>query len=301
MTGSDIQSVIVAACYDRPMSRLAASGATAAAFDRRFLRLLAALVLALACPAAAGATPADLARARVAYNSQQYDAAIAAATAARETPETADAAAVVLARAHLERYRRRVDPADLAAAREALGAVRNGGLDARDRVEYLIALGESLYLEDDYGAAAQLFESSLSLASAIDSALRESALDWWGSAVERHASRLETEARVEVFRALGDRMADTLAVHPTSGTAAYWVVVAIRGQGEPRRAWDAAIASWVRARLAGEGSAILRADIDRLVREGIIPDLVRPLIPGSRAQGESELRAEWELVKERWK
>ena len=261
---------------------------------------VAALLFAVALPATAGATQADLARARTAYNNAQYDAAIVSATAARETPETADAAAVVLARAHLERYRQRVDPADLAAARAALGMVRNGGLGERDRVEYLTALGESLYLEDDYGAAALLFESSLGLAAAIGPALRESALDWWGSAVERDASRLDRDARVAAFRALGARMSATLFADPTSGAAAYWVVVAIRGAGEARRAWDAAIASWVRARLAGNGSAVLRADLDRLVREGIIPDLVRPESAANRSQAESEFRAEWELVKGRW-
>ena len=46
-----------------------------------------------------------------------------------------------------------------------------------------------------------------------------------------------------------------------------------------RRAWDAAIAGWVRARLAGARSATLRADLDKLVLQGIIPDRVRPLPP----------------------
>jgi hypothetical protein len=107
----------------------------------------------------ADASRADLARARLLYNERQFDAAIEAARLARDTPETADAAAVVLARAHLERYRERVDPADLAAARAALAAVRPMALEARDRAEFLLGLGASLFLEDEFGAAADVFES----------------------------------------------------------------------------------------------------------------------------------------------
>ena len=71
---------------------------------------------------------------------------------------------MVLARAHLERYRERVDPADLGAARTALGTVRAVNLDAKDRIDFLMALGEALFFEDDFGAAAQLFESGLDVA-----------------------------------------------------------------------------------------------------------------------------------------
>ena len=120
---------------------------------------LIALLLAAAAPAQA--SRADLARALAFYNERQFDQAIEAATAARKTPETQDAAAVVLARAHLERYRERVDPADLSAAREALGSVRTTVLEPRSRLEYLLALGQALFLEDEFGAAADIFSSAL--------------------------------------------------------------------------------------------------------------------------------------------
>src|SRR5688500_19860362 len=110
---------------------------------------------------AASAQRADLARARSAYNERQFDAAIAAARVAQKTPATADAATVVLARAHLERYRERANPDDLSAARVALGTVRVSNLDTRDHVDFLMALGEALFFEDDYGAAATLFESGI--------------------------------------------------------------------------------------------------------------------------------------------
>jgi len=67
------------------------------------------------------------------------------------------------------------------------------------------------------------------------------------------------------------------------------------------RAWDAAVAAWVRARLAGNSSATLRADLNHLVMQGIIPDRVRHVAQDQRAAAESQLRADWELVKERWK
>ncbi|MEW6321738.1 MAG: hypothetical protein AB1635_11730 [Acidobacteriota bacterium] len=261
----------------------------------------AAALLLVAWPLAAAATPADLARARTAYNQRQFDVAIEAATAARRTPATADAAAVVLARAHLERYRERVDPADLAAARTALGAVRADVLGARDRVEYLLALGQALFLEDDFGAAARVLESAVEVAAGGDPRLREAALDWWGSAVERHAAGVPADARRDAFARLGDRMARELAREPGLAAAAYWVAAAARGEGQAAQAWDAAIAGWVRARLAGDRAAALRADLDRLVREGIIPDRVARLAPEARARAEADLRAEWALVKERWR
>jgi hypothetical protein len=96
-------------------------------------------------------------------------------------------------------------------------------------------------------------------------------------------------------------MALHLARRPASAAAAYWVVVGARGAGDPAAAWDAAIAGWVRARLASARSAALRADLDKLVMDGIIPDRVRTAAPDKRAQMESDLRAEWAVVKERWK
>jgi hypothetical protein len=252
-------------------------------------------------PAPLQATRADLARARNLYNHRQFDEAIEAAVEARKTPETQDAAEVVLARAHLERYRERIDPTDLGAAREALGNVRAEALEPRDRVEFLLAVGQALFLEDDFGASARVFESGLDAALAVDAALRESMLDWWGSAIERHADALDREPRMIAFARLRDRMARELAKQPGSAAAAYWVVVATRGAGDPAGAWDAAIAGWVRARLAGARSAQLRADLDKLVLEGIIPDRVRSMPAERRGQAESDLRAEWAVVKERWK
>jgi hypothetical protein len=271
----------------------------AVVFRLRAAALSLALVLALCSPAAA--QRADLARARSLYNQRQFDAAIEAASVAQKLPATADAAAVVLARAHLERYRERANPDDLAAARVALGTVRVSNLDARDSVDLLMALGEALFFEDDYGAAASLFESGIDAAVAQGSETGEAMLEWWGSAVERHADALERDPRIAAFQRLRDRMSRELSRNSSSSAAAYWLVVGMRGSGEAVAAWDAAIAGWVRARLAGARSATLRADLDKIMLEGIIPDRVRAMSADKRAQAESDLRAEWAVVKERWK
>jgi hypothetical protein len=243
----------------------------------------------------------ELARARSAYNQRQFDAAIEAATLAQKVPASSDAATVVLARALLERYRERANPGDLSAARTALGTVRVSNLDARDSVDLQMALGEALFFDDDYGAAATLFESGIDAAVAQGQQTAEAMLDWWGSAMERYADGLERELRIGQFIRLRERMARELARNPGSAAAAYWIVVGMRGSGHPIDAWEGAIAGWVRARLAGARSATLRADLDKLVLEGIIPDRVRLAAPDRRSQLESDLKGEWAVVKERWK
>jgi hypothetical protein len=259
------------------------------------------VVVLLATVEPAEASRADLARALALYNERRFDQAIEAAAAARKTPDTQDAAAVVLARAHLERYRESVDPADLGAAREALGAVRTTELEPRVRMEYLLAVGQALFLEDEFGAAAALFASGATPAREADAALGEAMLDWWGSAMERHADTSPPERRKQLFSTLVTEMSAELARNPESAAACYWVAAGLRGAGDPVAAWDAATAGWVRARLTGARSATLRADLDKLVLQGIIPDRVRTLQAGDRANAASELRADWELVKERWR
>jgi hypothetical protein len=262
--------------------------------------LSAALVI-LFCGVPAMAQRAELARARAAYNQQQFEEAIEAALTAQKVGATADAATVVLSRAYLERYRQRANPADLAAARAQLGTVRVSNLDSRDHVDFIMALGEALFFEEDFGAAAAMFESGIDSALAQGASTGEAMLDWWGSAVERQAGSLDREPRAVVFGRMRDRMTRELARNPTSAAAAYWSVVAARGAGDALGAWDAAIAAWVRARLAGSRSAQLRADLDKLVLEGVIPDRVRTLPQEKRGQAESDLRTEWAILKERWK
>src|SRR5688500_719931 len=262
---------------------------------------LSAVLVIVLLGTAAEAQRAELAKARASYNQQQFDEAIAAALAAQKVGATADAATVVLSRAYLERYRQRANPADLAAARAQLGTVRVANLDSREHVDFMMALGEALFFEDDFGAGAALFASGIDIALAQGAATGEAMLDWWGSAIERQAELLERDQRAVVFGRMRDRMTRELARNPASAAAAYWSVVAARGAGDALGAWDAAIAAWVRGRLAGSRSAQLRADLDKLVLEGIIPDRIRALPQERRGQAESDLRTEWAILKERWK
>lgn len=261
----------------------------------------AVVVAILLATVSLNATREDLARARTLFNERKFDEAIAAAEAARKTPDTADAAAIVLARAHLERYRQLADPADLGAARAALGATNVEKLGTPDRAEYLIALGGSLFLEDDFGAAAEIFESAIEVAPAAGDGAREAVLDWYGSAMERWAAPYTTSRRSVMLARLVRRMEQEQAKFPGSRAAAYWLVAGLRAQGETDRAWQAAIAAWVRAPLAGPRAIALRADVDRLVREGLIPDRGKDAPEADRPARETALRAEWELLKEKWK
>jgi len=267
----------------------------------RSATLALALLIGVPSPLLAQTARADLAKARTLYNQKQFDEAIAAALQARRQPELADMAAIVLARAHLDRYRDRADPSDLSAAREALSAVRATSLDARDQSELILALGQSLFLEDDFGAAAEMLESGIERAASADPALSEAFMEWWGSSIERLAGTMSRDPRHALFRRLFAGAREELARHPTSAAAIYWTAAALRGSGELDRAWDAAVAGWVRSRLLGDRSATLRADLDRLVLQGIVPDRIRHLVSEQQPGAESQLKADWELVKEKWK
>ena len=166
------------------------------------MTLALALLVGAPVPLFAQTARADLAKARTLYNQKQFDEAIAVATQARRQADIADMAAIVLARAHLERYRERSDPSDLGAAREALSAVRATTLDVRDQTELILALGQSLFLEDDFGAAAEMLESGLERATTADPALSEAMMEWWGSSIERLAGTKSRDPRHALFRRL---------------------------------------------------------------------------------------------------
>lgn len=270
-------------------------------YDSQMRRPPLLVVALLAVAVSAAASPQDLARARALFNERKFDEAIEAAEAARKTSDTADPASIVLARAYLERYRQMADPADLGAARAALGSANVDRLGTPDRAEYLIALGGSLFLEDDFGAAAEIFQSALDIAPAAGENAREAVLDWYGSAMERWAAPYTTTRRAAMLQRLVSRMEIEQAKNPSSRAASYWLAAGLRAQGETERAWQAAIAAWVRAPIAGVRSIALRADIDRLVREGIIPDRGRGVPEAESEAREAALRAEWELIKQKWK
>jgi hypothetical protein len=266
------------------------------------------LVFSLSSPQQAAATPRDaLARARVAYNERRYDEAITAASDAAKAADLADSAAVVLARAHLERYHasdaEHRDPADLEQAREALKSVDAAKLSASDHIEFLVGLGESLFFDQppSYSAAAEMFESALARADGATGAARETLFEWWAEALDRDAQFVpEAERKPLYLRIL--RRADTeIERDPQSSVAIYWIAAASRGAEDLERAWGAAIAGWIRAGALGPRGVTLRADLDRLVVNVILPERARQIAPGGDAQSALTIfKAQWEELKKKW-
>jgi tetratricopeptide (TPR) repeat protein len=242
-----------------------------------------------------------LTRARQLYNQAQYDEAIAAATEARRVAAVADAAGVVLARAHLERYRQSSDAADLTAAHEALGRVDAAKLNARDRVELTLGLGESLYFDDRFGAAAEMFEVALARIDPAGPDAREQVFDWWAGALDRQAQLGPEATRKPSYARIVARSEDELARNATSAVASYWLAAGALGVDDFDRAWSAAEAGWVRAPQCGRASAGLRVDLDRLVRDAIIPERAHARTPqGDPGLAVGAMRAEWEEFKAKW-
>ena len=259
-------------------------------------RLLAcaAVVAGIAAPLRAADDP--LARARQLYNQQQYEDAVNAAEQARLSPAHADAADLVAARAYLERYRLSEASDDLSNARIRLGRLDPTKFEPRERVEYLIGLGEALYCDGAFGAAADVFESVLRGTETIASEQRERVLDWWADALDHDARPRPDIDRQAVYRRVRTRMDEELAMRPGNAAAAYWDAAAARAQGDLQAAWDAAEAAWVRSPLSSDGGVRLRGDIDTLMQRGVIPDRAKLMgVPPQR------LQTEWDQFKERWK
>lgn len=263
--------------------------------------ILLTLVCVASASAASAAEPAALARARALYNASNYDGAIEAATAVRQQPQWADAAALVVARSHLERYRQRADASDLTAARETLSTIRSANLTPRDQVDLLIGLGQSLYLGELYGAAAELFENALARDMLLAVNDRLMLLDWWATALDREAQTRAADRRPAMFAQIAGRMTEELRRDAGNRVANYWLAVAARGTGDIEGAWDAAVAAWVRSTLAPNAAATLRTDLDRLVTQALIPERARLRPAREQTDALASLRSEWDLVKEQWK
>jgi hypothetical protein len=261
----------------------------------------------------AQAPPKDpLARARVFYNAEQYDQAIEAATEAQRSPKLANVAAVVLARAHLERFRAasargEQAPIDVSAARDLLKTVDTSTLDARDRLEFLTGLGESLYLEDQadgpplYGAAAAVFEVALASVDAVNPDSRESLFEWWAGSLDHQAQQAPDAERRTIYARLLDRAEQELARRDLSPAGLYWVAASARGVDDVERAWGAAVAGWIRAGALGVKGVRLRDDLDRLVTQAILPERARQMTPvGDAHPMQTVLQAQWDEIKKKW-
>jgi hypothetical protein len=251
------------------------------------------LTVAGALPARAADDP--LTRARLLYNQRQFQEAVTAADQARLMPAHADLADLVAARAYLERFRESAVADDLTQARERLRRLDPLRFPPRERVEYIVGLGEALFFDGSFGAAAAVFDSVLLGGEAMTRDAHERVLDWWATAVDREAKPRPDIERQAIYQRIRTRMRDEIATHPTNGTAAYWLAASAQAQGDLQAAWDAAQAGWVRAPLASDRGAALRADLDRLVLRAIVPDRAKIL-----GQPADSLRVQWEEFKNRW-
>jgi hypothetical protein len=252
-------------------------------------------MLGVTAPARADADD-PLARARSLYNQQQYEAAVTAAEEARLIPSRADAADLVAARAYLERFRASAASDDLTNARDRLRRIDPQRFPPRERTEYVVGLGETLFFDAAYGAAAAVFDSVLQSRDLLAGAARDRVLDWWASALDREARPRSDIDRQPVYQRVRARMEEELAAHPGSAAAAYWLAAAARAQGDVLAAWNMAQAAWVRAPLTSDKGEALREDLDRLMLRAIVPDRAK-----ATAQPPEQLRAQWEQFKERWK
>jgi tetratricopeptide (TPR) repeat protein len=263
------------------------------------MRLLTALVIVgLSGTLAAAADP--LAEARRLYNLGQYENAAKLAREAIKLTSSAESARLVLGRIYLERFRQSAEAEDLAQASQALRMVNPEGLDRRERTEWTIGLGEALYLDERFGTAVELFERALDSQEPLGGSHRERLLDWWATALDRLALTRPRDAREPVYARIVTRMEKELAADSGSAPAAYWLAAAARGAGNLDRAWNAAMAGWVTAPLGRDHGAALRADLDRLMVQGIIPDRAVRLPPRDAKQVTAVMLSEWEAFKASW-
>jgi hypothetical protein len=264
------------------------------------MRLVIALAVVLVSFAAPASGSDYLGEARRHYNLGEYDAAESAARRAAADPHTVDAARVVLGRVQLERYRRSGALPDLADARNALRTVNPQALDTRERLELTIGLAEALFLEDRFGASAELFEPLIDASVVLGAVAHERVLDWWATALDRQAQLRPQDERAALYQRIIDRMSGELADNPGSGPAAYWLAAAARGRGDIERAWQAALAGWLRAPQTSDRGAALRADLDRLVVQAIIPERIIRLGLKDATQALPGMLGEWEAFKMTW-
>ena len=260
---------------------------------------ISGLLVALAAATAHAATD-PLAEARRLYNAGEYDNAARLARDAIKVPATAEGARLILGRIYLEQYRSSADADHLMQAREALVAVNTQALDRRERLEYSIGLGEAMFLDDKFGPAAEVFERAIDSSSDLGEGAHERLLDWWASAVDRLALTGPRDGREAAYARVVARMEKELAANPASAPAAYWLAAAARGAGNLERAWHAAMAGWVTAPLGKDHGAALRADLDRLMMHGIIPDRAGRLQPREMKQTSARMQSEWEALKAAW-
>lgn len=241
-----------------------------------------------------------LTRARQAYNAQRFDEAITLAAEARGIERLTHAASLVFARASLERFRQATDVADVASARQALLSIDPARLSSSETVEFRLGTAELLFVDEQFGAAAEIFEAALGTVEAVH---RERVLDWWASALDRHAQLAPDGERQRRYARLLRGAERELTRTPSSSVAVYWLAAASRGVEDLDRAWSVAVAGWIQGAtmVPGDRGTTLQHDLDRLMREAIIPERARRAAPPADPEAlKVALAAEWASIKQRW-
>jgi hypothetical protein len=174
-------------------------------------------------------------------------------------------------------------------------------LRPRDQVELTLALAESLYFDDRFGAAAEVFEVALSRIDLVGAGARESALEWWAGALDRQAQLGLESARRPAYARVLHRMEDELARNADSAVAIYWLAASAAGMDDGERAWASAQAGWARAPRTGAAGVKLRTDLDHLVKDVIIPVSAKARMPqGDPGLAVGAMRVAWEEFKAKW-
>src|SRR4029078_1155732 len=106
-------------------------------------------------------------------------------------------------------------------------------LHYRERLELSIGQAEVLYLDDRFGAAAELFEATLDRSMVLGPVAHERVLYWCATAVDRHAQSRPLEERPAIYARILGRMSAELATDGGLAPASYWLVVRGRGTGDP--------------------------------------------------------------------
>ena len=260
----------------------------------------ATLVLLTASTLSAAPKPDQIAAARRFYNERRYDQALEAAKQAAGTPATASSARLIMGRARLERYRQAPAARELDDARGDFRAIDAQALDQRERIELQIGLGQLLYLEERFGPAAELLDPVVESSAALAPDAHERALDWWATALDRQAQSLPAAERAVQYPRIVTRMEQEQRRDPASAPGSYWLAAAARAAGDLDRAWAAASAGWIRAALGRDKGVALRADLDKLVTQGIIPDRAAKVPTRDRSRATTTMTTEWENFKKLW-
>ena len=240
-----------------------------------------------------------LTRAHQAYNAGRYDMAIVAAREAMKQPARSNAAALVLARAFLDRYKAAMLASDLDDARAALAEVRPADLSPRDHVDFLIAQGLLLYHDGCgsgcFGTAAEFFGQALDRVTNPELGDRDLIFEWWAASLDRHALYTLDADRAATYGRVLERAERERSQQKQSTSAAYWLAAAARGAGDLDRAWSSAISGWINAKTQGPRGEKLRADLDYLISQVVLPERAKlQVLDGDARTALATMLKEWD-------